>query len=102
MYVQLTSNMKIEYHGRTINYIAGVPQGALLSPIMFNLAYEILLREAVNKGWFIAAYADDLCIGLDNELQYFDMVKWLKTWYTKTGLSINKSKTKEFRLGKIG
>lgn len=92
--------MSLNFHDYSFKYTSGVPQGSVLSPVLFNLVYDKLLKEAHNFGWYILAYADDLFIGIKNITEYQKVLSWLESWKSKTNLTVNNGKTKEFRLGK--
>ena len=47
-------------HGVKIG--SGVIQGGVLSPLLFNIAFNSLLKKLKDNGMEIAAYADDLVI----------------------------------------
>jgi len=96
----LLDNTTIIYKERQINYNRGVPQGSALSPVLFNIVYEIILKEAVGKGWLVQAYADDLVIGITHIKEYSLVLNWLDSWKEKVHLEVNNDKTKEFRIGK--
>jgi len=97
---ELLDNTILIFKKREICYRKGVPQGSVLSPVLFNMVYEIILKEAVNKGWFVQAYADDLVIGLTNIDEYSSVLRWIDSWKEKVYLEVNNNKTKEFRIGK--
>lgn len=65
------------------------------------MIYEVVLREAVLKGWFVQAYADDLVVGITHIKDYEHFLVWLESWKEKVHLEINHDKTKEFRIGKF-
>lgn len=43
--------------GRRMSY--GVPQSSVLGPLMWNLAYDHVLRTALPSGCTVVCYADD-------------------------------------------
>ena len=98
-YKALTEDMFLQIDDVTIKYDKGVPQGSILSPMMFDLVYDIVLREAVNAGWKVFAYADDLAIGITTQKDYDNVIRWLASWKSKVNLEINPDKTKEMRFG---
>eukprot|EP01022_Parablepharisma_sp_SALTPOND_P027578 TRINITY_DN669_c0_g2_i12.p2 TRINITY_DN669_c0_g2~~TRINITY_DN669_c0_g2_i12.p2 ORF type:complete len:842 (+),score=43.29 TRINITY_DN669_c0_g2_i12:2490-5015(+) len=100
MLCELLQNATIEYKGYIIEYNRGVPQGSALSPLLFNLLYDTVLKEAVANGWFVQAYADDLFIGITSIKEYSKVLKWLDSWEYKACIKVNDKKTKEFRIGR--
>lgn len=97
----LLNNMSLNYEKNTFSYMNGVSQGSVISPILFNLVYDLILKEADASGWFILAFADDLFIGITSIAEYESVMSWLDSWPTKVNLKVNKDKTKEFRIGKF-
>eukprot|EP01022_Parablepharisma_sp_SALTPOND_P018763 TRINITY_DN310_c1_g1_i2.p1 TRINITY_DN310_c1_g1~~TRINITY_DN310_c1_g1_i2.p1 ORF type:complete len:978 (+),score=36.60 TRINITY_DN310_c1_g1_i2:1926-4859(+) len=99
-YSNLVDDLTLSFNNEQIAYERGVPQGSLLSPMLFNLVYEKILKEAHERRWEIFAYADDLAICVTAQRQYLEVVNWLGTWKRKAFLEIKKEKTKEIRLGR--
>jgi len=46
----------------TIGHTRGVPQGGILSPLMWNLFFDPLLHALKTEDSEVVAYADDLCL----------------------------------------
>jgi len=70
----LLNNMQLEYKGKMLNYNTRVPQGSVLSPVLFNIVYDVILKEVIAKKWIVLAYADDLFIGVTNSKEYKDVL----------------------------
>lgn len=83
----------------TIGATRGCPQGGVLSPLLWSLVVDDLLKALSDSGYDVQGYADDLVIvvrGKHDETisrlmqNAFDKV-W--DWCMSSGLSINPSKT---------
>lgn len=96
----LLIDMSLNYQGKIFSYTKGVPQGSVLSPILFNLLYDVVLKEANALNFYVLGFADDLFIGIKHIKDYPKLISWLDSWPSKIKLNINISKTKEFRIGK--
>lgn len=80
---------------------AGVPQGSVLGPTMWNILYDGLLREQMPEGVELIAYADDVAITARANENYKvermleDAAEKVIKWLEDTGieLAIQKSET---------
>jgi hypothetical protein len=54
----------------TIGHTGGVPQGGVLSPILWNYFFNELIRIVSNLAHTVVAYADDLCILMASDNTY--------------------------------
>jgi len=94
-YSHLISNIRLSYEGKYFSYEKGLPHGSIISPMLFALVYEGILREAIANNWCVWAYADDVAIAVETQEEYTKVITWLDTWNQK----VNKNKTKEIRIG---
>ncbi|XP_062710910.1 uncharacterized protein LOC134288974 [Aedes albopictus] len=104
----------------TVRATKGCPQGGVLSPLLWSLVVDDLLRSLKEKGFEVVGFADDIVIivrGKYDETVSERMQRALNythSWCIKEGLSINPSKVvivpftrrrkinlKAFRLGGI-
>ena len=81
-----------EYQGETIDFGIGVPQGAVLSPVLFNLFINELVQLLNEKG-FALAFADDL-VAVAKGLDELDLaIQITENWCKVNQLEINKTKS---------
>lgn len=87
----------------------GVKQGCILSPLLFSILLDDVMRKAINnkkKGiqWGLTEnledldFADDICLLSQNRQHMQDKIEALETEASKVGLKINKGKTKSMSL----
>ncbi|KAF2902775.1 hypothetical protein ILUMI_03403, partial [Ignelater luminosus] len=85
---------KIRIDGRTKMYInAGVPQGSVLGPTLWNLLYDGVLRMGLPRGVTTVGFADDLALveGMFNtpEEEIFDLMeeRWSNNSYQASAMA---------------
>ena len=90
-------------HGISINrkIYKGCPQGGILSPLLWNLTLNTLLKNDNIDDDFVQAFADDLAIlvqGFDLKVTMRDIVnrylKIINAWCTENGVKLSTIKTK--------
>ncbi|CAG4934632.1 unnamed protein product [Colias eurytheme] len=88
-------------YGDEFAVISGLKQGDALSPLLFNLALEYVIRKVLclnggvnlNGQHKVIGYADDLAMVGETKQQVTEAVACLKEEAAKIGLSINDTKT---------
>jgi len=109
LYEKQKSNVRV--HGETSGWFQakqGVRQGCILSPYLFNLMAELLMRKALDGfdgGFKIGGrcitnlrYADDIVLIASTEEKLQDLVNRLHEAATELGMKINGKKTKVMKV----
>ena len=71
----------------------GVPQGSLLSPLLFTIVLDPFIRLMESKSIFIYAYADDCASAVESYNQYNLLMNELERLKTTTNLQWNQKQT---------
>ena len=86
--------------GKTRRLIKGTPQGGVLSPVIWNLAFDSLLNMFTDSvDMEIRGYADDAClVAANNDLKYMEeslqhaLIR-IDGWAKRSGLKLSAKKT---------
>ena len=112
LYDQQVATVRTEY-GETDPIVIGkgVRQGCILSPLLFNIYTERIMREVLdNCGMGVSVggrminnlrYADDTTLLAESEAELLTILRRLKDESAKAGLYLNVSKTKILTTGPI-
>ncbi len=87
------AKLKISNNNVCINVNNGVLQGSLISPMLFNLYINDLIKELNENSYEILAYADDLCILCEGINQLLNVFKKIEKWSELNGIMVNKKKS---------
>jgi len=79
---------------RTWTPEAGVPQGAVLSPILSNIYLNPLDHMMAEKDFEMVRYADDFVILCRSEFEAETALEEIKEWVSANGLTLHPTKTK--------
>ena len=74
--------------------IAGVPQGAVLSPVLSNLYLNPLDYEMAEHGFEMVRYADDFVVLCRSEFEAEAALETIREWIEQAGLTLHPTKTK--------
>lgn len=88
----LDQNILEELHEWTP--IAGVPQGAVLSPVLSNLYLNPLDHEMADEGFEMVRYADDFVVLCRSQSEAEAALQLITQWVEQAGLILHPTKTK--------
>ena len=74
--------------------IAGVPQGAVLSPVLSNLYLNPLDHAMSDNGFEMVRYADDFVVLCRSEFEAEVALQMITEWVEAAGLTLHPTKTK--------
>ena len=90
------STIQVGHH--SINAEMGLPQGSVLSPVLFNVYLEEALKssaklEAVRKRGDLLAFADDMLVMTNNQNELAMIIEELTSLQQRWNLRLNKKKS---------
>jgi hypothetical protein len=96
--MKLHNESTIQVGNHSINAEMGLPQGSVLSPVLFNVYLEEALKssaklEAVRKRGDLLAFADDMLVMTNNQNELAMIVEELTTLQQQWNLRLNKRKS---------
>lgn len=74
--------------------INGVPQGAVLSPLLSNVYLNPLDHEMAEKGYEMLRYADDFVIVCKSQAEAESALSYVRQWCEAAGLALHPTKTR--------
>lgn len=81
---------------------SGVPQGAVISPLLSNLYLDELDHKMASLGYAMTRYADDLVIMCKTESQAQQALETLKSWMESAKLTLHPDKTRVVDMKQLG
>ena len=74
--------------------LTGVPQGAVLSPVLSNLYLDPLDHAMADNGFEMVRYADDFVVLCRSEFEAEVALQMISEWVESAGLTLHPTKTK--------
>ncbi len=92
--IKLFLDQSIMEELREWNPIAGVPQGAVLSPVLSNLYLNPLDHQMADSGFEMVRYADDFVVLCRSQTEAEEALAMITAWVEEAGLTLHPTKTK--------
>ena len=71
----------------------GVPQGAILSPVLFNIFIDDLVNTLQTPKSTALAFADDIAVHTTDKMSLHSTIRAFEQWSRENGIAINKNKS---------
>ncbi len=94
------SRLKINTFSYTININGNVLQGSIISPMLFNVFIDDLVRKLGRECFEVLAYADDIAVIFTGVAQLTNAFAILEEWSNTNSMTVNKMKSGVIRIGK--
>ena len=88
-----SARMRLNTLQKHINVNRGVLQGGILSPWLFNIYIDDLVRSLKSVSFEVLAYADDLAVICKNKQELDKVIECLGNWATVNEIEVNKKKS---------
>jgi hypothetical protein len=88
-----SARISVDINDSSINVNRGVLQGSILSPFLFNLYINDLIKEIKKVAFEVLAYADDIAIVCSCEKEINLAIDAVERWTKKNKLILNKKKS---------
>ena len=93
------SKVKVGTLTDPININGGVLQGSVISPMLFDVFFDDLVRKLGAECFEVLAYADDIAVISIGEAQQERAFDILDEWARANSMVVNKSKSGIIRIG---
>ena len=87
------AKMKINIFQKPMNVNRGVLQGSILSPMLFNIYINDLIKEIDENAFEVLAYADDIAVICKNKNELLNVMNIIDKWAINNDVLINKKKS---------
>ena len=88
-----SAKMKLNTFQKSININRGVLQGGILSPWLFNIYIDDLIRDLKSTSFEVLAYADDLAVICRNKEELNLVIDKLEEWSRVNEIAVNPKKS---------
>lgn len=92
--IKLFLDQKIMEELREWTPVTGVPQGAVLSPVLSNLYLNPLDHHMAEEGFEMVRYADDFVVLCRSQNEADEALEKITAWVEQAGLTLHPTKTK--------
>lgn len=90
--LHIHGNSRTEFDGKSIKTTRGVPQGSLISPLLFNIYIASLLKR-MNDFGLTRAFADDIAIAINKDVETTKVIDTIVNWSDQNMMALNRGKS---------